>query len=657
MTTPGAIRAGGAAVEITARERLSAGLQAAQQRLQQWGASIRRIGLATAGVGVAIAAPLAVSVRTFGRMGDELDKMSRRTGLSVEALSEYAVAAELAGATSDDLERALRRQSQTILNAANGLSGAQRTLQLLGLTAADLQRLSVEDQFLLIAERLDAIPDPGRRAAIALEVFGRSGTALLPMMEGGRRGMIELRNEARRLGLTVSTEAAASAAEYTDAMTLTTRAARALRFEIGGALAPAVTRVLTTIGPVIAGLREWVSQNRGVVAGAAALSISLIAIGAALITIGPGLTGFVAGMKIWAGATSAVIAVTGALAGLLSLKVIALAAAGAAVLALAQRFLGLGGVVGRVVAFVRERVSGLAEPVQRVVRVAVNALLSGEVEAAAEVLWAGVLVVWTRATNSLTEPVVRVSSVIMRVWANLQIGLAAAAQTGLAGVQSVWVRTSTFVQNVWTVAMNAVMNRFERVVGAIMKGWLRVQSIFDADLDYSAAAELLDQQVAEKIREREAAAAALVGGRDAAAAAELARIKQESEAVLAALGKELEDRQRAIAEGVGDRVAEAQDALEDAKRRLDEAIASAEAATESEAATRRRADAAGDPGELLARAGDAVRGLFNVSALQSLQTGSRGSEERTADNTRRTAEAAEEMVTLLRNTGPGPIFT
>ena len=97
--------------------------------------------------------------------------------------------------------------AKAITGADEESKAAQQSLDRLGLAAADLQGLSPERQFELIGKRIAGIEDSMVRAGIALELFGRSGTMLLPMLGD----LSSLRAEARRLGQTISTEDAEAA--------------------------------------------------------------------------------------------------------------------------------------------------------------------------------------------------------------------------------------------------------------------------------------------------------------------------------------------------------------------------------------------------------------------------------------------------------------
>ena len=139
MAAGGAIRAGRAFVELFGKdEQLTRVIKRAQKKLQAFGAGVRRIGRAFAAIGMAGLAPLLASVKVFSSSGDALDKMSRRTGVSVETLSELGFAAEQSGAGLESLEKGVRKMQQTVNDAERGLSTAKDALDDLGLSLVDL---------------------------------------------------------------------------------------------------------------------------------------------------------------------------------------------------------------------------------------------------------------------------------------------------------------------------------------------------------------------------------------------------------------------------------------------------------------------------------------------------------------------------------------
>mgnify|MGYP000179829139 CR=1 FL=1 len=88
------------------------------------------------------------------------------------------------------------------------------------------------------------VGNPTQRAALAMDVFGKSGQKLIPLLSAGAKGIDELRAEANRLGLTVGTDQAQSAADLQDAWNRLLKTLKAAAFAIGGALAPDLTALL-----------------------------------------------------------------------------------------------------------------------------------------------------------------------------------------------------------------------------------------------------------------------------------------------------------------------------------------------------------------------------------------------------------------------------
>ena len=167
MATAQGIRAGRAFVELFADDtKLVRGLRLAEKKLKAFGNSVRNLGLKTVAFGSAILAPLAASAKLFSGFGDSVAKMARRTGLTVEALSELQYAAGQSGVEVSELENGFRRMQRTIYDADRGLSTATDAFADLGVTVANLEGLSPEQQFKLLAERISRIEDPCTVSAI-----------------------------------------------------------------------------------------------------------------------------------------------------------------------------------------------------------------------------------------------------------------------------------------------------------------------------------------------------------------------------------------------------------------------------------------------------------------------------------------------------------
>ena len=137
--------------------------------------------------------------------------------------------------------------ASTVFDANLGLKTTTDSLDALGISVAELQGLSPEQQFQLFANALAGVDDASRRAALAQDVFGRSGTHLLPLFTQGEQGMAALREQAQQLGVVMSGDAATAAADFADAQNELKSALSGVFLEVGAKIVPELTKFIRKV--------------------------------------------------------------------------------------------------------------------------------------------------------------------------------------------------------------------------------------------------------------------------------------------------------------------------------------------------------------------------------------------------------------------------
>lgn len=288
----GAIRAGEAFVEISARD---SAFQTSLARIRQQMATLGR-GMAMAGagglaIGTGVIGSVLASAQAFASVGAALDDMSQRTGVAAEELSILKFAADQSGTEMAAVETGVKKMQKAIFEAGNGSKEAAAALGMVGLTAGQLQGLTADQQMAMIADGLMAIPDAGTRAAVAMSIFGKSGTSLLPMLSGGSAGMQAFADEAQRLGLVMSSDTAAKAAVLDDAIAKLKMAFTAAFIQVGAAVAPILTQVAETLSSLAGTVGQYIAENSGMVVGVLKAAAALTAISGVILTVGGVLSG------------------------------------------------------------------------------------------------------------------------------------------------------------------------------------------------------------------------------------------------------------------------------------------------------------------------------------------------------------------------------
>jgi lambda family phage tail tape measure protein len=152
---------------------------------------------------------------------ENVNKMSQKVGMSVEALQGYQYAARLADVENETLGKGLAKLAKNMYDAASGSRDMQSNFAQLGLSATDSAgRLKTTDVMLEdIAERFSRMKDGTEKTAMAMKLFGKSGAELIPFLNEGREGLRGMREEAEKLGIILRPEDVARAEEFNDNLT------------------------------------------------------------------------------------------------------------------------------------------------------------------------------------------------------------------------------------------------------------------------------------------------------------------------------------------------------------------------------------------------------------------------------------------------------
>jgi len=171
-----------------------------------------------------------------------LDDFSQRTGINVEALQGYSLAAKLAGVDTEAFGSAVQKLAVNIGKATPG-GELDKSLRGINLSVAELRALAPEQQFSAIGNEISQLPTAADRAAAAVAVFGKQGAALAPLFREGAASLDELRARADRLGIIVNETQIGNVTEMNDAFDLVRSTVEGIIGQVIGNLAPAVTDV------------------------------------------------------------------------------------------------------------------------------------------------------------------------------------------------------------------------------------------------------------------------------------------------------------------------------------------------------------------------------------------------------------------------------
>lgn len=243
---------------------------------------------ASAAVGGSI---LAVGKSTADYAGDMYD-MARGAGIGVEAFQKLAYAGRMSGVETEKLSASLVKFDRMVAEATGGNKTYMQTFEDLGIkikdSAGNLRQPN--EIFEDVADIFHNTEDGIGKTALAVELFGKSGADLIPMLNDGKSGLQAFYAEAERMGLVLSAEAIGKGDAFSDQLEQIGQQVKGVKLQLGTALIPALSAAAEKIAAVIDKITRWVQENPELAAtiGNIAMTVGkwLAILGTAAIAIG-----------------------------------------------------------------------------------------------------------------------------------------------------------------------------------------------------------------------------------------------------------------------------------------------------------------------------------------------------------------------------------
>ena len=231
---------------ITAVDQTRSAFDSIRGNLAKLGDESNRVKGLLAGLGVSLSvAGFATMIKSAIDAADQLNKLSQKIGISVEALSTLRFAAQLSDVSLETLQKGIKGLSQNIAEANTGIGDGAQVFEALGVSVknADGTMKSTEAVLLQVADVFANLEDGAVKTALAVKLFGKSGMDMIPFLNQGAAGISQLTAEAERLGLKLTTETARSAEAFNDNLTALKASSSSLGIALARDFLPELTNI------------------------------------------------------------------------------------------------------------------------------------------------------------------------------------------------------------------------------------------------------------------------------------------------------------------------------------------------------------------------------------------------------------------------------
>ncbi|QTD91756.1 phage tail tape measure C-terminal domain-containing protein [Burkholderia anthina] len=154
------------------------------------------------------------AAESLAEYGESVEKVAKSTGLSTDSIQQFGFAAGVVGVSTKDAAGALRDLGKAQNEAIHGNNDAAAAFKALGISQAELKNSSPDQLLMKVADAFAASKDGAGKAAVANQLFGSSGSDLIPLLDRGSSGLRELNAAAAEAGAVLGTDTVAQLAAF-----------------------------------------------------------------------------------------------------------------------------------------------------------------------------------------------------------------------------------------------------------------------------------------------------------------------------------------------------------------------------------------------------------------------------------------------------------
>ena len=203
---------------------------------------------------------------------DAFGKMSDQTGIAANTLQAYVNAGKLAGVSQETIDKGLRRLAQSMREADQGVATYKDSFDALGISVRTVDgNFKTSEQVLgEISDKFATMENGATKAALAMEIFGRSGASLINLLNGGAASLTEF-------NYAVSNEFAQNAEFFNDQIAVLGIRFDGFRKQLTDALLPALNTIVGVFSELFSAENDFSGFFKAIEIGIRGISIGIFA--------------------------------------------------------------------------------------------------------------------------------------------------------------------------------------------------------------------------------------------------------------------------------------------------------------------------------------------------------------------------------------------
>ena len=213
------------------------------------------------------------AVTNFAALGDEVADSSVRMGVSISEYQRLKFIASQSGLSVEELGSSVGRLNKNIAQAASGKNQSLASLfAKAGISMRDVngELRSGADLLPEVADLFSRNTNAATRANIGNAIFGKSWQSLAPLLEDGSKGIAELTERYKMLGIEIGADPIQKAKEFNDKLVQLNDVTRSYGNII-------TSKLLPVLAPLLEKTIQWAVANRELITSKVSEFIAQIA--------------------------------------------------------------------------------------------------------------------------------------------------------------------------------------------------------------------------------------------------------------------------------------------------------------------------------------------------------------------------------------------
>lgn len=241
-------------------------LRAVSEQFKQLGTNLTNAGQAMvplSAAGAAVAGSLGILAVKSGQAADDLNTLSKVTGVSTQQLQLYKAGADLVDVSVETIAKSQQKLTKSMSSASGGTGKQAEAFKKLGVsvTNADGSLKSSDQVFNEVIKALGGVSNETERNALAMTLMGKSAMELNPLIEDGGKTYEQLAQTMAANNLKfVDQETLDGANRFNDALDTLKASGLATLQTLGTQLASYLAPAMETIAGALEKVLGWLSQ-------------------------------------------------------------------------------------------------------------------------------------------------------------------------------------------------------------------------------------------------------------------------------------------------------------------------------------------------------------------------------------------------------------